>query len=167
MGLVRVPLVSPVGLLTLVASDVGLRAVLWPRHDGGVPASVAGARLDHGNPVLAGAADQLRAWFDGSRRRFRLPLDPVGTDFQLAVWHRIAQVPFGATTTYGRIARDLGRDPAAASQAVGAATGANPLSIVVPCHRVMGADGSLTGFAGGLATKRWLLDHESPQAALF
>jgi methylated-DNA-[protein]-cysteine S-methyltransferase len=158
----RTTMPSPVGELTLVASDAGLRAVLWPGDD---PDRVRFAEpvedapdggADH--PVLAAARLQLAEYFAGSRRRFDLPLDPVGSEFRLRAWEALATIPYGETATYGEQARSLGRPTAA--RAVGAAVGENPLSIIVPCHRVVGSDGSLVGFAGGLEAKSWLLDHE-------
>lgn len=156
---------SPVGPLTIVASDAGVRAVLWPgegteRVDlGGEPHDDA----DH--PVAAAAARQLAEWFHGDRRTFDLPLDPRGTAFQRQVWAALSRIDFGATSTYGQVAEEVTGDRGRA-RAVGAAIGRNPISIVVPCHRVVGADGALTGFAGGLDVKRHLLDHESGEAAL-
>jgi len=150
---------SPVGDLTIVATDQGVRAVLWPRDDDSrvaLPETTPDPQRHH--PVLAAAVAQLGEYFAGTRTTFDLPLDLRGTDFQLASWRALADIPFGATSTYGDVARGLGRPGAA--RAVGAATGRNPVSIVLPCHRVLGSDGSLTGFAGGLVTKRWLLRHE-------
>ena len=150
---------TPLGELTLHASATGLRAVLFPDHrrppplevDGG-PASPAAARvLDH-------AARELDEYFAGRRRAFTVPLDMVGTAFQRAVWAALATIPFAATWSYGQLAQAIDRPTAA--RAVGAANGKNPLSILVPCHRVIGQDGSATGYAGGLDAKRWLLDHE-------
>ena len=148
---------TPVGTLTLVASEVGLRAVLWPDDD---PARVRlGERTeDATDPVLAAAAVQLDEYFRGERLEFDLPLDPVGTDFQRATWDALRQIPFGTTISYGEQAARMGSRGKA--RAVGAANGRNPLSIVVPCHRVVASTGSLTGFAGGIETKRWLLAHE-------
>ncbi|NLV56939.1 MAG: methylated-DNA--[protein]-cysteine S-methyltransferase [Acidimicrobiales bacterium] len=156
---------SPIGPLTLVASDAGLRAVLWPdERTGRVPLD-GPSRDDPGHPVLAIAATQFDEWFRGERTRFDLPLDPVGTDFQRRVWTALTAIDFGETSTYGAVAEVVTGDRGRA-RAVGAAIGRNPLSIVVPCHRVVGADGSLTGFAGGLDVKRRLLDHEAGEAAL-
>lgn len=104
------------------------------------------------------ATRQLRAYFAGERDTFTFALAPVGTDWQRAVWRELEAIPFGATTTYGTIARAVGRPNA--SRAVGASVGRNPIAVVVPCHRVMGANGALTGYAGGLERKRWLLEHE-------
>jgi methylated-DNA-[protein]-cysteine S-methyltransferase len=153
---------SPVGALTIVATDVGLRAVLWNRDAAGrVPLPDLVTAPDH--PVVAKAATQLAEYFAGTRTEFDLPMDLRGTEFQVANWRALADIPFGSTSTYGEQARRLGRPRAA--RAIGAATARNPLSIVLPCHRVMGSDGSLTGFAGGLDVKRWLLRHEGVRLA--
>lgn len=162
MSLVSTVVASPVGPLTLVASDEGLRAVLWPGDDPArvptateaVPVAAPG---DH--PVLAATAVQLDEYFAGERRSFDLPLDPVGTDFQLAAWRALREIPYGTTATYAEQAARLGDRNKA--RAVGAANARNPLSIVVPCHRVVGTDGRLTGFAGGVDTKRSLLELEA------
>lgn len=148
---------SPVGRLTLVASDDGLAAVLWENDD---PQRV---RLDIGaeaasHPVIAAAAEQLREYFAGSRIAFDLKLDPAGTEFQRSVWKLLLQIPYGETRSYGELATALGNPNA--MRAVGAANGRNPLSIVAPCHRVVGAKGELTGFAGGLEAKAYLLSLE-------
>jgi methylated-DNA-[protein]-cysteine S-methyltransferase len=119
----------------------------------------AGSRADD-HPVLVAAVEQLTAYFDGRLRTFDLPLTPSGTVFQLRVWEALRGIPYGETVSYGEIARRLGLLPSA-SRAVGLANGANPISIIVPCHRVIGADGSLTGYGGGLDRKRFLLDLES------
>jgi methylated-DNA-[protein]-cysteine S-methyltransferase len=151
---------TPVGELTLVASDEGLRAVLWPQERAGrVPlgeTNGAGAAADD---VLAAARQQLAEYFAGDRTSFDLPLDPVGTEFQQQAWQVLRTIPYGHTMTYGEQASRLGG--AQKARAVGAANGRNPISIVVPCHRVVGSTGSLTGFAGGLDTKAWLLGHEA------
>jgi len=150
---------TPVGELTLVASDQGLRAILWPNLS---PTRAGIQPRPHRNPehpILRRTAAQLDEYFAGSRTRFDVPLDLQGTRFQLAAWRSLADIPFGATTSYGRQAAALGIPTAA--RALGAANGANPVCIVLPCHRVIGADGSLTGFGGGLPTKQWLLDHEA------
>lgn len=112
-----------------------------------------------GPGVLAEACAQLHEYFAGARTAFDLPLAPAGTEFQRRVWDALARVPYGETTSYAAVARALG-DPKAV-RAVGAANGRNPIGVVVPCHRVIGADGSLTGYAGGLDRKRWLLRHEA------
>lgn len=152
---------APVGTLTLVASDRGLVAILWPDDDPRRVPAVATASLveDPDHPVLAETARQLAAYLAGERTDFDLPLDLRGTDLQRAVWTSLAGIPCGETDTYGALARRLGRPRAA--RAIGAAIGRNPVSIVLPCHRVVGANGALTGFAGGLDTKRWLLAHEA------
>ena len=148
---------SPVGSLGLVASDTALVAVLWPEErDGRV--RFAHAPEPGSNPVLADTAAQLGEYFDGTRRHFDLPIDLRGTEFQQQVWRALGDIPYGETSTYGKQAAAIGRPRAI--RAVGSANGRNPLSIVLPCHRIVGADGKLTGFAGGLDTKRWLLDHE-------
>ncbi len=154
---------SPVGELTLVASNTGLCAVLWPSDNGRVDFD-AELRPDPEHPVLTQAAAQLGEYFEGARQSFDLPLDLRGTDFQVAVWESLAQVEFGQTSTYGAQAAAIGKP--AAARAVGAANGKNPVSIVLPCHRIVGKDGSLTGFAGGLDAKRYLLSHEQTQTQL-
>lgn len=148
---------SPVGDLTLVASDDGLAAILWEDdRPGRVPLGAMTERPDH--PVLAETHRQLAEYFAGDRTCFDLPLDVRGTDFQKSVWAALLAIPCGETRSYADIARAVGRPGAV--RAVGAANGRNPISIVAPCHRVIGSDGSLTGFAGGLAGKRYLLDLE-------
>ena len=148
---------SPVGELTLVAGDQGLVAILWPDDDPGrVRLDRRAERSEH--PVLVETVRQLRAYFAGERERFDVPLDFRGTDFQKQVWAALLTIPFGETRSYGEIARAIGRPSAV--RAVGAANGRNPISIVAPCHRVIGTNGSLTGFAGGLAAKEMLLGLE-------
>lgn len=157
---------APMGVLTLVASERGLRAILWPDDrsiEGGwrdrVASSFDGPVEAGSTPILVEVVRQLDAYFDGELTAFDLPLDPSGTEFQVGAWLGLAKVPYGETTTYGKQAAELGRPTAV--RAVAAANGRNPISIVLPCHRIIGADGSLTGFAGGLEWKRWLLDHEA------
>jgi methylated-DNA-[protein]-cysteine S-methyltransferase len=111
------------------------------------------------DPVLAAAHEQLNAYFDMRLSDFDLPLEPRGTEFQRRVWDSLTTIPFGETISYAELARRI--DNPKAVRAVGAANGRNPLMIIVPCHRVIGADGSLTGFGGGIDRKRWLLDHEA------
>lgn len=154
---------SPVGDLTLVANDRGLVAVLWPDDD---PARVRlPAMQDHADhPVLMQARAQLADYFAGDRQAFDLPLDFRGTPFQQRVWAALLAIPFGQTRSYGAIAQMIGQPTA--SRAVGAANGRNPLSIIAPCHRVIGGNGALTGFAGGIETKRWLLDFERRTVAI-
>lgn len=148
---------SPVGALTLVASDKGLVAILWENDD---PDRVRLGKLveQPENPILAEAEKQLGAYFAGALKAFDLPLDFAGTPFQKSVWRALLTIPFGETRSYGEIARQIGRPTA--FRAVGAANGRNPISIVAPCHRVIGSTGKLTGFAGGLAAKQRLLDLE-------
>jgi methylated-DNA-[protein]-cysteine S-methyltransferase len=152
----RIP--SPVGELTLVGGDAGLRAVLFAGET--APAEA----VDGSHPVLDEAACQLAEWFAGERTVFELPLDlEQATAFQRRAWLALAEIPYGATRSYGEQAGVLGMPRAA--RAVGAANGRNPLSIVLPCHRLIGADGALTGFSGGLEVKRALLAHEATIAA--
>jgi methylated-DNA-[protein]-cysteine S-methyltransferase len=154
---------SPVGRLRLVASDAGLAAILWENDD---PNRVRLAdpieRNDH--PVLLETERQLREYFDGQRKVFDLRLDFNGTQFQREVWAALLTIPYGETRSYAQIARQIGRPDAV--RAVGAANGKNPISIVAPCHRVIGSTGKLTGFAGGLENKAFLLAHEGPQPQL-
>ena len=153
---------SPVGLLTLIASDRGLAAVLW-QNDPPARVRVRAEREDASHPVLVEAMRQLDEYFAGHRTRFDLPLDPVGTPFQQRVWKALNTIPFGETRSYSDIARQIGHPTAV--RAVGAANGRNPVSIVTPCHRVIGSSGKLTGFAGGLDTKAFLLTLEGARTA--
>jgi methylated-DNA-[protein]-cysteine S-methyltransferase len=154
---------SPVGMLKLVASDRGLAAILWENDDPDrVRLGAMTEQPDH--PVLAETMRQLSDYFAGTRTHFDLPLDFHGTDFQKRVWQQLLAIPFGETRSYGEIARALGQPTA--TRAVGAANGKNPISIVAPCHRVIGANGSLTGFAGGLEAKQRLLALEGLELAL-
>jgi methylated-DNA-[protein]-cysteine S-methyltransferase len=145
---------SPVGDLTLVAGDTGLVAILWQDDD---PARVRIGPICDGrdSPVLDLTERQLGEYFAGQRRSFDLPLDFRGTEFQKAVWAALLDIPFGETRSYGAIAQAVGRP--GASRAVGAANGRNPISIIAPCHRVIGANGTMTGFAGGIPAKEYLL----------
>jgi len=147
---------SPVGRLRLIADDDALVGVWFP--DGDIVPAPAGSTRADGHPVLELAAAELTAYFAGTRTTFTVPVAPRGTPFQRAVWAQLAQIPFAETRSYGQLARALGRPGGA--RAVGLANGKNPVAIILPCHRVIGADGSLTGFGGGLPAKRWLLDHE-------
>ena len=151
---------SPVGTLSLVASDRGLRAILWPLDatEEQQERVRLGAQIRRSAPALDEAERQLDEYFAGSRMKFDLALDLQGTDFQRTVWLSLADVGFGKTRTYGEQAERLGRPTAV--RAVAAANGRNPLSIVLPCHRIVGATGTLTGYAGGLDNKAFLLDHE-------
>ncbi|MGZ4740721.1 MAG: methylated-DNA--[protein]-cysteine S-methyltransferase, partial [Ilumatobacteraceae bacterium] len=147
------------GELRIIAGERGLRAILFDSEDPARVASIDEADLQEGRtPLLDKAVEQLEEYFAGTRRVFDLPLDPHGTPFQQSVWMVLRTIPYGQTISYGQQARRLG-DPNKA-RAVGAANGKNPLSIVVPCHRVIGSGGHLTGFAAGLEVKSWLLDHE-------
>jgi methylated-DNA-[protein]-cysteine S-methyltransferase len=162
MDLSRSSFESPVGPLTLVASERGLCAILWPgRKDSRKKSDQVPKSSRH--PVLARTARQLREYFGGTRRAFELPLDPEGSDFELRVWQGLCAIGYGSTLSYGALARAIGS--AKAARAVGGATGRNPIPIVVPCHRLVGSDGSLTGFTGGLGVKRWLLNFESGVAS--
>jgi len=140
---------TPIGTLGLVGSDAGISNVRWS----------AKGLADESCAVLDDAAAQLDAYFAGELIEFDLPLDLDGTKFQRQCWLALATIPYGQTVSYGEQARRLGLGPDAA-RAVGAANGQNPLPLVLPCHRVIGADGSLTGFGGGLHLKRFLLEHE-------
>ncbi|MDF2143905.1 methylated-DNA--[protein]-cysteine S-methyltransferase [Knoellia sp. p5-6-4] len=150
---------TPVGPLTLVAEGEGLVAV-WMEdqrhHPGELTYGVCAATDD---PVLARAAAQLEEYFAGERTEFDLPLAAQGTEFQRRVWAELVTIPYGETATYGELARRLGNPTG--SRAVGLANGRNPLGIVVPCHRVVGTSGDLTGYGGGLPRKRLLLDLEA------
>ena len=154
---------SPVGELTLVASDEGLAAILWENDD---PDRVRlSPRVeDRAHRVLVETERQLGEYFAGAREAFDLPLHFHGTEFQKRVWQQLLAIPFGETRSYGEIARALGQP--SASRAVGAANGRNPISIVAPCHRVVGTNGALTGFAGGLEAKQKLLALEGLELAL-
>ena len=147
---------SPVGPLQLYAEDAKLVWLRLPDRRGPVGADAAVAARDD---VLVRAAAQLAEYFAGTRRVFELPLAPPGTAFQSQVWRALLKIPFGDTRSYGQLARTLRRP--SASRAVGAANGSNPIAIIVPCHRVIGSSGALTGYGGGLDMKRWLLAHEA------
>ena len=148
---------TPIGALTVVASARGVREVRWGGQAGdGVAERAASEQLKR-------ATGQVHEYFAGERREFDVPLDLQGTAFQRAVWEELSRIPFAETRSYGEIARAVGQ-PAGAARAVGAATGRNPAPIIVPCHRVVGAGGALTGFAGGIETKRALLAHEAEVA---
>jgi methylated-DNA-[protein]-cysteine S-methyltransferase len=153
---------SPVGALSLIASDSGLAAILWENDRPG-RVRLDGAKEDAAHPILRETERQLAEYFAGRRRAFEIPLDFAGTDFQKAVWQALLTIPYGETRSYAQIARQIGQPTAV--RAVGAANGRNPISIVTPCHRVIGSSGKLTGFAGGLATKAFLLRLEGATAA--
>jgi len=158
---------SPIGRLTLVATDGKLSGVYMDgqRRAPG-PATLGDASVAGAEEVFAEAIRQLGEYFAGERTEFDLPLHLEGSDFQLGVWRALTRIPYGQTRTYGEIAAEFGGGWETA-RAVGAINGQNPLAIVVPCHRVIGADGSLTGYGGGLERKRFLLDLESREARLF
>jgi methylated-DNA-[protein]-cysteine S-methyltransferase len=156
---------SPVGELRLFANDGALVAINFPsRHNymRGTPDPDATEVRRHA--VLDLAAAELTEYFEGRRKVFRTPLHAEGTEFQLAVWQALREIPFGASRSYADVARAIGRPKAV--RAVGLANGCNPLAIIVPCHRVIGRDGSLTGYGGGLPAKRWLLEHEGIELRL-
>lgn len=138
---------SPIGPLYLESSGTAL-----------IRAAFSGAPGDDRDPILEEACRQLDQYFQGVRRQFDLPLDPAGTDFQKAVWAALRTIPYGQTVTYGRLAALVGNPKA--SRAVGGANNRNPIPVIIPCHRVIGADGTLTGYAGGLDKKRFLLELE-------
>jgi methylated-DNA-[protein]-cysteine S-methyltransferase len=142
---------SPVGDILLRADDEGRLTELYLRHSGARDTNPA-------PPPFEAAREQLDAYFAGDLEQFDLPLALHGTEFQLRVWEQLAKIPFGETISYSELARRLG-DPKLV-RAVGLANGRNPVSIIIPCHRVIGADGSLVGYGGGLERKKWLLEHE-------
>lgn len=151
---------SPLGLLHLVATDEALTRTDFASARGRTPRVGARAIPDRAerHAILDRAERELAAYFTGTLRRFTIPLAPEGTPFQRAVWAALATIPFGETRSYSDVARAVGRPRAV--RAVGAANGRNPLALVLPCHRVIGVSGALTGYAGGLDRKEWLLAHE-------
>ena len=151
---------SPVGELTLVASETGLLAILW-ENDNPARVPLGTPIVRPGHPLLSLAEKELREYFAGTRRTFSVPLDMRGTPFRVQVWRALTRIPFGETRTYRQLAAEVGNPKA--SRAVGAANGRNPISIIVPCHRVIGSNGGLTGFAGGLERKALLLELERPE----
>ena len=154
---------TPIGVLTITADHAGLTRVLFEqwRHGAGSTSDWHRADSDPDSEaarVLTLATAQLGAYFDGSLQGFDLPLAPRGTPFQQRVWAALREIPYGTTISYGELARRIGKP--AAVRAAGGANARNPLAVVVPCHRVIGSDGSLTGFGGGMERKQWLLEHE-------
>lgn len=142
---------TPVGWLALTASDEALiRICFLETQPDNYP--------QHSNAVIQEVKFQLTEYFQGNLQQFSIPLQPEGSDFQQSVWQELRDIPYGQTSTYGALARQLG-DPKK-MRAVGRANGQNPIPIIIPCHRVIGADGKLTGYGGGIARKRWLLKHE-------
>jgi methylated-DNA-[protein]-cysteine S-methyltransferase len=159
---VRKDVDSLVGCITLLASDAGLQAVLWEPHRRLIGGALDAVVVDEAHAVIVEVERQLGEYFEGVRTVFDVPLDLQGTDFQKRVWEQLLAIPYGETRSYGDLARALG-DPQMA-QAVGAANGNNPVSIIVPCHRVVGASGALTGYAGGVDVKAKLLALERKHA---
>jgi methylated-DNA-[protein]-cysteine S-methyltransferase len=151
---------SPLGQLLIAGDAMGLHFVGFPHGQSATPAD----DWEHSEAICGDAVAQLGEYFLGQRKSFSVTLCPTGTDFQVAVLQALQKIPFGATRSYADIARAIGRPKAV--RAVGAANGRNPLSIIIPCHRVIGSNGSLTGFGGGLPAKQWLLAHEGRQAGL-
>lgn len=155
---------TPIGPVTILADGAQIVGLYMQTYAHGADPSEYGARVEcrgdgpAADPLLADAAGQLTEYFAGDRTDFDLPLRLQGTDFQQRVWRALCDIPFGATWSYGELAAHIGNPTA--SRAVGLANGRNPISIIVPCHRVIGADGSLTGYGGGIERKRWLLAHE-------
>lgn len=154
---------SPVGQLVLTATDVGLTGIYFPTSRHGPPTLETDDWLEDdgrgpGSAILARTRGQLDEYFAGKRMTFDVPLAAEGTGFERRVWGALQAIPYGTTLSYGELARRLG-DPRA-TRAVGAANGKNPIPIIVPCHRVVGSRGELTGFGGGIDRKRWLLEHE-------
>jgi methylated-DNA-[protein]-cysteine S-methyltransferase len=142
---------SPIGLVEIVADDQAIKSVYFVEAERAAPP----AQLP---PLLADGLAQLAAYFQGERQEFSLPLEPAGTDFQKRVWRQLLTVPYGKTASYMDIAKAVATEKAV--RAVGLANGQNPISIIIPCHRIIGSDGSLTGYGGGLWRKEWLLKHE-------
>lgn len=152
---------TPIGRLLLIGDDHGLCHIDFERSR--YPTAIDPA-WPRDAAAFTAARTQLLAWFAGERRDFDLVLNPRGTAFQRRVWQELRAIPYATTISYGELARRIGNT--SASRAVGAANGRNPLPIIVPCHRVIGNDGSLTGFGGGIDTKRWLLEHERRHAPM-
>ncbi|WUH93143.1 methylated-DNA--[protein]-cysteine S-methyltransferase [Streptomyces sp. NBC_00433] len=151
---------SPIGPLTLVTREGGLAGLYMTQHRHMPPEETFGPRVDTADlPVLARTTEQLTAYFAGETTAFDIDLSTSGTPFQRRVWAALRDIPYGETVSYGELAAVLGQPTA--SRAVGLANGKNPISIIVPCHRVVGADGSMTGYGGGLERKRWLLSFEN------
>ena len=152
---------TPLGDIAVLANEDGLTNLILPGDDVAIPTDAS-----EGGPFVDAAATQLTEWFAGNRMSFDVPLAPAGTEFQQSVWTALCDIPFGATASYGDIAKSIGQPMA--TRAVGAANGRNPLPIIVPCHRVIGANGTLTGYSGGegLDTNQRLLDHESGDQTL-
>ena len=153
---------TPIGKLLIAGDRDTVRRIDFPNH--GEPRRPVAGWVESSTGALEEAARQLREYFSGSRKGFDLPLAPEGTDFQRTVWRELQNIPYGRTISYGELARRIGNSKA--SRAVGAANGSNPIPIVIPCHRVIGANGKLTGFGGGLPVKQKLLALESRQLSV-
>ena len=149
---------APFGVLNVVTSDLGVRYVIFENDAHPKPLDALNLQHDDSHDVMREVLSQLNEYFSGKRREFELPLDLHGTEFQVAAWKSLARIPFGHTSSYGEQAASIGRPTAV--RAIGGANGRNPVAVILPCHRVIGANGSLTGFGGGLEVKKWLLQHE-------
>ena len=149
---------APFGVVTVVGSGLGIRFVLFSNDAHPKPLEKLQISDTEIHESVNIAITQLEEYFAGSRHDFELPLDLQGTEFQVAAWNALAEIPYGRTASYGQQAASIGRPKAV--RAIGGANGRNPVAIVLPCHRIVGADGSLTGFGGGIEVKKWLLDHE-------
>ena len=149
---------APFGVVTVIGSDLGIRFVMFNNDAHPKPLEKLLISDTEIHDSVNDAITQLDEYFSGSRRDFELPLDLQGTEFQVAAWNALAGIPYGRTASYGQQAASIGRPKAV--RAIGGANGRNPVAIVLPCHRIVGADGSLTGFGGGIEVKKWLLDHE-------
>jgi methylated-DNA-[protein]-cysteine S-methyltransferase len=149
---------APFGVVTVIGSDLGIRYVLFSNDAHPKPLERLHISDSEIHDSVNDAVTQLDEYFNGARRDFELPLDLQGTEFQVAAWNALAEIPYGRTASYGQQAASIGRPKAV--RAIGGANGRNPVAIVLPCHRIVGADGSLTGFGGGIEVKKWLLDHE-------
>ena len=146
---------TPIGLLQVACDDSGLRYVMFENNKYDAPNRCDWKRDTN---ITREAREQLLQYFAGDRKTFDLRLNPIGTEFQVQTWNMLAKIPFGETWSYGQLANKIGSPKAV--RAVGAANGRNPIPIILPCHRVIGSDGTLTGFGGGLPVKQWLLEHE-------
>ena len=149
---------APFGVVTVIGSNFGIRFVMFSNDAHPKPLEKLHISDTDIHDSVNDAVIQLDEYFAGSRRDFELPLDLQGTEFQVAAWNALADIPYGHTASYGQQAASIGRPKAV--RAIGGANGRNPVGIVLPCHRIVGADGSLTGFGGGIEVKKWLLDHE-------
>ena len=149
---------APFGVVTVIGSDLGIRFVMFANDAHPKPLERLHISNTEIHDSVNEAITQLKEYFAGSRHDFELSLDLQGTEFQVAAWNALADIPYGRTASYGQQAASIGRPKAV--RAIGGANGRNPVAIVLPCHRIVGADGSLTGFGGGIDVKKWLLDHE-------